>query len=49
MQWEYSTASESAQAAQTTGVCLIALGVVEKHSEHLPPGTDFLTGTDQYF
>jgi creatinine amidohydrolase len=27
-----------------TGVCIIALGVVEKHSEHLPLGTDFLNG-----
>jgi creatinine amidohydrolase len=44
MQWEYLTASEFAQAAQTTGVCLIALGVVEKYSEHLPLGTDFLNG-----
>ena len=25
-------------------MCIIALGVVEKHSEHLPLGTDFLNG-----
>jgi len=44
MQWENLTATDFAAAALETGVCVIALGVLEKHSEHLPLGTDFLTG-----
>ncbi len=44
MQWEELTAVDFARAARETGVCLIALGVVEKHGEHLPLGTDFLNG-----
>ncbi len=44
MQWEHMTATEFASAARETGVCVIAMGVVEKHSEHLPLGTDFLNG-----
>lgn len=42
MQWEQLTSSEFAQAVRETRVCIVALGVVEKHSEHLPLGTDFL-------
>ena len=44
MQWEQLTAADFAQAVRDTGVCLIAMGVLEKHSEHLPLGTDFLNG-----
>lgn len=44
MQWENLTAGEFKQAAATTGVCVIALGVMEKHGDHLPLGTDFLNG-----
>lgn len=44
MQWEQLTATEFAQAVRATGVCILALGVMEKHSEHLPLGTDFLNG-----
>ncbi len=42
MQWENLTSTDFAQAARETGVCLLALGVLERHSEHLPLGTDFL-------
>ena len=42
MQWEHLTSSEFKSAVQETGVCVVPLGVVEKHSEHLPLGTDFL-------
>jgi len=42
MQWEQLTSSGFAQAVLETRVCIVALGVVEKHSEHLPLGTDFL-------
>ena len=44
MQWENLTSNEFAAAVRETGVCIIALGVVEKHSDHLPLGTDFLAG-----
>jgi creatinine amidohydrolase len=43
MQWEELTARDFANAVRETGVCVIAMGVVEKHSEHLPLGTDYLT------
>lgn len=42
MQWENLTATAFAQAVRETGVCVMAMGVLEKHSEHLPLGTDFL-------
>ena len=44
MQWENLTATDFATAARETGVCVLATGVLEKHSEHLPLGTDFLNG-----
>lgn len=44
MQWEHLTASEFSRAVRETGVCVLALGVIEKHGEHLPLGTDFLNG-----
>lgn len=44
MQWENLTAPDFAKATKETGVCVIAIGVIEKHGEHLPLGTDFLNG-----
>ena len=44
MQWEHLTAPDFAAAVHQTGVCIIATGVLERHSEHLPLGTDFLNG-----
>ncbi|HEY8444625.1 MAG TPA: creatininase family protein [Bacilli bacterium] len=44
MNWENLTSPEFAKAVKETGVCIIAFGVVEKHGEHLPLGTDFLNG-----
>ena len=44
MQWENLTAPDFEKAVHDTGVCLIAFGVVERHSDHLPLGTDFLNG-----
>ena len=44
MQWEHLTSDEFALAVQETGVCIIAMGVVERHGTHLPLGTDFLSG-----
>jgi len=42
MQWENLTTPEFKEAVRETGVCVMALGVLEKHSEHLPVGTDML-------
>lgn len=42
MQWENLTSSEFNKARKKTGVCLLGVGCVEKHGEHLPLGTDYL-------
>lgn len=44
MRWEELTAPEFAAAVREVGVCVVALGVVERHSDHLPLGTDYLVG-----
>ena len=44
MQWENLTSNDLRAAVEATQVCVIALGVVERHSDHLPLGTDFLNG-----
>jgi creatinine amidohydrolase len=44
MQWEYLTSDEFALAVRAAGVCIIAMGVVERHGTHLPLGTDYLSG-----
>ncbi len=44
MQWEQLTSDDFVQAVKDTGVCIIAMGVVERHSTHLPLGTDYLSG-----
>jgi len=44
MQWEHLTSSDFATAVQDTDVCIVSFGVLEKHSEHLPLGTDYLNG-----
>ncbi len=45
MRWEELTAADFARAVhETQGVCVIAFGVIEKHSDHLPLGTDYLNG-----
>jgi creatinine amidohydrolase len=40
MQWENLTAPDFATAVKETGVCILSLGILEKHSDHLPLGTD---------
>jgi creatinine amidohydrolase len=42
MQWEQLTATDLAEAVRHTRVSVLAIGVLEKHSEHLPLGTDYL-------
>ncbi len=44
MQWEHLTAPKFQVAVRQTGVCVLTLGVLERHSDHLPLGTDFLNG-----
>lgn len=44
MQWEQLTSPDFKSAVEQAGVCIIAMGVIERHSEHLPLGTDFLNG-----
>jgi creatinine amidohydrolase len=44
MNWEKLTAPEFKKAAAETGVCIIAFGVLERHGDHLPLGTDYLNG-----
>lgn len=43
MQWEQLTSTAFAAAVRETGVCVLPIGVLERHSEHLPLGTDYLT------
>ena len=42
MQWEHLTAPEFERAVRETDLCIIPMGVLEKHGEHLPVGTDML-------
>lgn len=44
MQWENLTSPDFAAAVRETGVCILTFGVLERHSEHLPLGTDYLNG-----
>jgi len=44
MQWENLTSADFKKAVEKTGVCVITMGVIEKHGDHLPLGTDFLNG-----
>jgi creatinine amidohydrolase len=43
VKWEELTASDFRQAIQQSkGVCLLPFGILEKHGQHLPLGTDLL-------
>lgn len=44
MFWEKMTADDFAEAVKRTEVCVIPMGVVEKHGSHLPLGTDMIIG-----
>jgi creatinine amidohydrolase len=45
--WEELTSPDFIQAVkQSGGVCIIPMGVIEKHGPHLPLGTDVLTSRD---
>ena len=40
MKWMDLTSAELGEAAKTTGVCVLPMGVLEKHGDHLPLGMD---------
>jgi len=42
MQWEQLTQGEFGKAVKDTGLCVVPMGVLERHGEHLPLGTDFI-------
>ena len=42
MRWEGLTSPDFAKAVRETGVCILPMGVLEKHGEQLPLGTDYL-------
>ncbi|MBC7237219.1 MAG: creatininase family protein [Chloroflexi bacterium] len=42
MRWEELTAPEFAEAVRSTATCILAMGVLERHSDHLPLGTDVI-------
>lgn len=44
MRWEELTSNSFEEAVKKLGVCIIAFGVLERHGNHLPLGTDFLNG-----
>ncbi len=44
MNWENLTAPDFKKAVEECGVCVVAFGVLERHGNHLPLGTDFLNG-----
>jgi len=47
MKWEELTAPQFASAVEACGgICLLPLGVIEKHGEHLPLGTDLLVARE---
>jgi creatinine amidohydrolase len=47
MRWNELTASDFAQGVkQCEGVCLLPLGVLEKHGDHLPLGMDYMKAWD---
>ncbi len=47
MKWEEMTTPQFARAVEECGrVCLLPLGVIEKHGEHLPLGTDLFVARE---
>ncbi|MBI5722427.1 MAG: creatininase family protein [Planctomycetes bacterium] len=42
MNWEELTDRDFGRAVRETGLCVVPLGVLERHSEHLPLGTDVM-------
>lgn len=44
MEWKKLTSDAFERAVEETGVCVIPMGVVEKHGSHLPLETDMIIG-----
>ncbi|MFA7367526.1 MAG: creatininase family protein [Bacilli bacterium] len=44
MNWEKLTSPEFKKIVEEVQVCIIAFGVLERHGNHLPLGTDYLNG-----
>lgn len=42
MKWEELTSKKFHEVIENNPVCLLTFGVIEKHGDHLPLGTDFL-------
>src|SRR5690554_3867076 len=42
MIWEYMVPSDFKKAVDETGLCVIPVGSLERHGEHLPYGCDML-------
>jgi creatinine amidohydrolase len=42
MEWSKLTSPDFARAVKDTGVCVLAIGCLEKHFDHLPLGTDYI-------
>ena len=42
MRWEQLTDSDFARAVRETGLCIVPVGCLERHSDHLPLGTDMI-------
>lgn len=42
MQWEYMVTSGFKKAVSETGLCVIPVGSLERHGDHLPYGCDML-------
>ncbi|MDR2585735.1 MAG: creatininase family protein [Prevotellaceae bacterium] len=48
--WEELTSSDFSLAVQQSkGVCLVPMGVLEKHGQHLPLGTDVFSAREECF
>lgn len=44
MNWENLTSKDFEKAVKETQVCIVSFGVLERHGNHLPLGTDYLNG-----
>jgi creatinine amidohydrolase len=44
MRWEHLTSPDFARGVKDTGVCILVMGVLERHADHLPLGTDYING-----
>ena len=43
VRWEYLTPPEFKKLVKEEQICILPLGILERHGEHLPYGTDGLS------